>query len=245
MYSIIFYTFFRGSCPQFMNSFSQKSIRDLFQITTCYKLFGNSNFLLSSKTRYNGLNQKKICSEVNEMVWKINNSMKKNVDRFVVTIDEVTLPTGEKKTFSYLSFAKGVCILPITDDHEVVCIKQYRHAINSRQWELPAGMVDDEEQPPLETAKRELEEETGYTAEYWLELGSFYPSPGSTSEEIFLFAAAGLKFTKQNLENSEQIEVHKVTMEKLKTLVKDGEFQHGAGLAAILRYKFLTDDEQD
>ena len=92
------------------------------------------------------------------------------------------------------------------------------------------------------TAKRELEEETGNKAEYWLDLGSFYPSPGSTSEEIYLFAATGLTATAQKLENSEQIEVHKLTMEEVMTLVINGEFKHGAGLAVILRYMLMTEN---
>jgi ADP-ribose pyrophosphatase len=175
------------------------------------------------------------------MEWKIKSSTTNKIDRFQVIMDEVTLPNGDEKTFSYLNFAKGVCILPITNDGEVICLKQYRHAMKSWEWELPAGMIDSEDLPPIETAKRELEEETGYKAEHWLELGSFYPSPGSTSEEIFLFAAAGLTLSEQNLENSEQIELHTLSMEELKTLVQNGEFKHGAGLAAILRYKFMTD----
>ncbi|MED4224813.1 NUDIX hydrolase [Neobacillus cucumis] len=175
------------------------------------------------------------------MAWKITNSNKQKVDRFGITVDQVVLPNGEEKTFSYLDFAKGVCVLPITNDHEVVCLRQYRHAVNSWEWELPAGMIDSEGDSPLEVAKRELEEETGYVAEHWLELGSFYPSPGSTTEEIFLFAAAGLTATEQRLETSEQIELHYLQMEELKELVVKGDFKHGAGLAAILRYKFMTD----
>lgn len=175
------------------------------------------------------------------MAWKINHSIQLKVDRFNITSDKVNLPNGKEKTFSFVDFAKGVCILAITDDHQVLCLKQYRHAIKSWQWELPAGMIDDHDAEPIETAKRELEEETGYVAEHWLELGSFYPSPGSTSEEIYLFAAAGLTATEQKLESSEQIEVHKTSMDDLKTMIKNGEFQHGAGLAAILKYKYATE----
>jgi ADP-ribose pyrophosphatase len=175
------------------------------------------------------------------MTWTITSSSKLKVDRYEVTMDQVVLPNGEEKTFSYINFAKGVCILPITKDQEVICLKQYRHAINSWQWELPAGMIDEEGASPIEIAKKELEEETGYVAEHWLDLGSFYPSPGSTTEEIFLFAAAGLTPTEQKLENSEQIELHYVSMLELKNLIGKGEFNHGAGLAAVLRYKFKTD----
>lgn len=176
------------------------------------------------------------------MVWTISSSNKKQVDRFGVIIDKVILPNGEEKNFSYIDFAKGVCILPITADKEIICIKQYRHALKSWQWELPAGMIDNENDAPLETAKRELEEETGNKAEYWMDLGSFYPSAGSTSEEIYLFAATGLIATEQQLENSEQIEVHKLTMEEVMTLIINGEFKHGAGLAAVLRYMLMTEN---
>jgi ADP-ribose pyrophosphatase len=176
------------------------------------------------------------------MVWKISSSMKQQVDRFGVIIEKVIVPNGEEKNFSYLDFAKGVCILPITKDKEIICLKQYRHAIKSWQWELPAGMIDNENDAPIDTAKKELEEETGNKAEYWLDLGSFYPSPGSTSEEIYLFAATGLIATEQRLESSEQIELHKLTMEEVMTLIINGEFKHGAGLAAILRYMLMTEN---
>ncbi|MEO2076681.1 MAG: NUDIX hydrolase [Bacillus sp. (in: firmicutes)] len=175
------------------------------------------------------------------MVWKVKNTTAAKVDRFGIAIDQVVLPNGEEKTFSYLDFAKGVCVLPITANKEVICIKQYRHAIKSWEWELPAGMIDPTDPTPLDSAKKELEEETGYVAEHWLELGSFYPSPGSTTEEIYLYAAAGLTPSIQSLESSEQIELHYLSMEELKDLISQGEFKHGAGLAAVLRYKFLTD----
>ena len=174
------------------------------------------------------------------MVWNFNNSTTQKIGRFEVVTDDVTLPNGDQKAFSFLHFAKGVCVLPITDDHQVLCIKQYRHALKSWQWELPAGAIENED-TPIETAKRELQEETGFLAEHWLDLGSFYPSPGSTSEEIFLFAAAGLTASEQKLENSEQIELQTITMEELKSLIVEGDFNHGAGLAAVLRYKFKTD----
>jgi ADP-ribose pyrophosphatase len=174
------------------------------------------------------------------MTWKIAHTFKQQVDRFQITIDKVVLPNEEEKTFSFIDFSQGVCILPITNNGEVICLKQYRHALKDWQWELPAGMIEPGH-TPLDAAKKELEEETGYVAEHWLELGSFFPSPGSTTEEIHLFAAAGLTSTEQKLETGEQIELHTISMQALKDLVVNGEFKHGAGLATILRYKFMTD----
>lgn len=176
------------------------------------------------------------------MVWKVSSSEKQKVDRFGVIIEKVIVPNGEERNFSYLDFAKGVCVLPITKDNEIICLKQYRHAMKSWQWELPAGMIDKDSDSPLEIAKKELEEETGNKAEHWMDLGSFYPSPGSTTEEIYLFAATGLIASEQKLESSEQIELHNLTMQEVKNLIKQGEFKHGAGLAAVLRYIFMTED---
>ncbi|MFS0862110.1 NUDIX hydrolase [Fredinandcohnia sp. 179-A 10B2 NHS] len=170
------------------------------------------------------------------MVWKVLTSTLEKFGRFKIVKEQVKLPDDKEITFSYIDFAKGVCVLPITDDGHVLCLRQYRHAVNSWQWEIPAGMIDVEDASPLDTAKRELEEETGYLAQTWTSLGSFHPSAGSTSEEIFLFAASDLVESKQALESSEQIDVHKVSIEELLDLVAKGEFQHGGGLAAVLRY---------
>jgi ADP-ribose pyrophosphatase len=175
------------------------------------------------------------------MVWKVKKSNIHKFDRYTIIKDEVILPNKEEKTFAYIDFAKGVCVLAVTEGKQVLCLQQYRHAIKSWQWELPAGMIDPEDRDPLETAKRELEEETGYLANSWTSLGSFHPSPGSTNEEIYLFLATDLERSVQSLESSEQIEVHLVEWDQLKTLISTGEFQHGGGMAAILRYLALEE----
>jgi ADP-ribose pyrophosphatase len=173
------------------------------------------------------------------MAWKVKKSDTHKFDRYTIIKDEVVLPNKEEKTFAYIDFSNGVCVLAVTEDKQVLCLQQYRHAIKSWQWELPAGMIDPEDDTPLEAAKRELEEETGYKAHSWTSLGSFYPSPGSTNEEIYLFLATDLAKSVQSLESSEQIEVHLVEWEQLKKLISSGEFQHGGGMAAILRYLAL------
>lgn len=173
------------------------------------------------------------------MVWQVKKSASQKVGQFTIVQDDILLPNQDNITFSYVQFAKGVCILALTQEEQVLCLKQYRHAVKSFQWELPAGMIDQEDENPLEAAKRELEEETGYIAKHWTSLGSFHPSPGSTSEEIFLFLATDLEKTVQSLESSEQIEVYKLSMDEVQNLIANGHFQHGGGLAAILKYLSL------
>ncbi|WP_254509439.1 NUDIX hydrolase [Anatilimnocola floriformis] len=109
----------------------------------------------------------------------------------------------------------AVGIVAITDDEKVVLVEQARPATNATLIELPAGLAGDvagaEQEPLVEAAKRELLEETGYTAERWTELVSGYSSPGLTDELIVLFLAEGLK--KVNAgggDGSENIVVHEV-----------------------------------
>jgi 8-oxo-dGTP pyrophosphatase MutT (NUDIX family) len=87
----------------------------------------------------------------------------------------------------------GAVAVVATDDHgRILLVNQYRHPVKSTLWELQAGLRDLEGEPPAETAKRELLEETGYYAASIEPLISFYPSPGGLSEEIQVFLATGL-----------------------------------------------------
>jgi ADP-ribose pyrophosphatase len=178
----------------------------------------------------------KFHKEVEALEWEIINSKKDKVHRFEIVQEDVILPNKEKMHFSFIDSAKAVCILPITVDGKVVCIRQYRHSIKKWQWELPAGAIDSNDVDPLLVAKRELEEEAGYKANNWILLDSFYPSVGSTSEEIFLYVATDLIKTEQRLETTEQIELYKLDMKDLIDLISSGDFQHGAGIAVLLRY---------
>ncbi|MGN8644794.1 NUDIX hydrolase [Gracilibacillus sp. HCP3S3_G5_1] len=172
--------------------------------------------------------------------WKINNSSSTQIDRFKITIDEVLLANQQTQNFSYIEFREGVCVLAITDDNQVVMLKQYRYPLQSTELEFPAGMIEEDEEP-LFAAKRELLEETGYEAEEWQSLDYFYPSPGSTTEKIHLFLASkATKITDQFLDELENIEVELVNMKDFCKLVEQGTFRHGAGLACWARYLSIS-----
>jgi ADP-ribose pyrophosphatase len=171
----------------------------------------------------------------NHCRWTVEKREVVKVDRFEIVIEDGKLPSDAPFHFSYVTFNEGVCILPITNDGHVVCLKQYRHALDSDEWELPAGMLEPDRNP-LEMAKQELQEETGFSANEWDSLGYFYPSPGSTNEKIHLFVAKGLVPGQEAHEASEQIDTHIIAWSELLEMLDSCAFRHGAGLAAIARY---------
>jgi ADP-ribose pyrophosphatase len=169
-------------------------------------------------------------------IWNVNRTKKTRFRYFNVIEEEVTTGRGERLHYEYVENQQGVCVMPLMDGgQKVIVLRQYRHAIRQWQWEFPAGgMVEGDD--PLELARRELEEETGYTAERWTELGAFYPSFGSSTQLIHLFAAEGLTAGKQHLEPGEELEIHILEMDEVVRLIADGEFKHGAALAAVARW---------
>lgn len=111
----------------------------------------------------------------------------------------------------------AVGIVAITDNNEVILVEQRRPAVNATLMELPAGLAGDiagaEQEPLLDAARRELLEETGYTADRWTELAAGYSSPGLTDELIVLFLAEGLhKVAAGGGDESESIAVHEVPL---------------------------------
>ena len=126
--------------------------------------------------------------------------------------------------------------MPIHDG-KVVVQRQYRYPIQSWQWELPGGFIDDGEKP-CEAAIRELKEETGYDINELHSLGAFYPSFGSTNEKIHLFLAECGELGEDNLEAGELVVVEEIGIKEFQKMVASGEFMHGAGLAAWARSSY-------
>ena len=154
---------------------------------------------------------------------------------FDITLENITLPNGFTTDLEIIRHPGASAIVPLTDDDRVLMIKQYRHAVGGYIWEIPAGTLDGHEDP-LDCAKRELIEETGYEASSWKCLGAVTPVPGYSDEKIHLYLAQELRPGKQHLDLDEVLEVHSLSLERILGMIAGGEIQDAKTIAGL----FLT-----
>ncbi|CCI83624.1 NUDIX domain-containing protein [Corynebacterium otitidis] len=114
-----------------------------------------------------------------------------------VRSDEVTMPGGGSATREVVEHFGATAIAAVDDDGRVAMVRQYRHTVGRRLWELPAGLLDVAGEDPLDCARRELVEEAGLKAESWGLLLDLVPSPGYGAETIRVFLARGLRPTER------------------------------------------------
>ncbi len=149
--------------------------------------------------------------------------------------DVVELPNGEKATREYFKHMGAVAVVPVTDDGRIVMEKQYRYPAGRVVTEIPAGKINKGETDPLECGKRELEEETGYTADEWIDLGIYQPAMAYCDEVIYLYIAKGLHFKKQKLDEDEFLNVELIPLEKLIEEIMKGNIKDGKTQVALLK----------
>lgn len=107
-------------------------------------------------------------------------------------------------TREYVDHTGAVAVLAIDTDDRVLLINQYRHPIGTRDWELPAGLLDVAGEPPMEAARRELAEEADLAAEHWSELITFHTSPGGSNEVLRVYEARGLTAVREPYARTEE-----------------------------------------
>ena len=149
--------------------------------------------------------------------------------------DTVALPNGKLATRETVRHIGAVAVVPLTDDGKVIVERQFRYPLGCVITEIPAGKLDSQTEDRLSAAKRELEEETGYTADEWIDLGDYYPAAAYTDERISLYLAKGLHQGKRNLDEDEFLNILEVPLEELVQDVLSGEITDGKTQAAILK----------
>ena len=155
---------------------------------------------------------------------------------FQVTSDEIIEPSGAKVRRDIIRHPGSVVVLALDERKSkpsVLLIRQYRYAADQELWELPAGRIDEGEDA-LTAAKRELAEETGYTASEWKPALCYYSSPGFLAETMSVFAARDLRKGKASPEEDEFITCKLVPLKKAVQWVMSGKVHDGKAIAGVL-----------
>ncbi len=155
--------------------------------------------------------------------------------------DTALLPNGNTATREVVEHNGGVCVAALTDNDEVLFVRQFRYPYMEIIPEIPAGKRDKADEDPLKCGIRELKEETGATAEKFIPLGKLYPSPGYCGEIIWMYAATGLSYGEQNPDDDEFLTVEKIPLNKAVEMILLGEITDAKTQAAVLKLKVLKD----
>lgn len=149
-------------------------------------------------------------------------------DRFVLGVSPDKVVTRE-----LVIHPGAVVIVPLVDKKNILLLRQFRYAAQGNLWEIPAGTLEIGERP-IDCAKREIEEETGFKAKKWSLLTRFYPAPGFSNEIMTLFKAERLIPGQKNLDHDEWIEHQIVSLNKALQMIKNGKIQDGKTIAGLL-----------
>lgn len=154
-------------------------------------------------------------------------------------VDDVSLPNGKVAKREIVNHPGAVAIIPITDDGKLVLVEQYRKALERSIVEIPAGKIDPGEEPE-KTARRELEEETGYGCEQLTYLQTFATSPGFADEIIHLYVASKLYKVedKAALDEDEFVSLMEVTVEEAEQMVKNQQIYDAKTAFAVIWMKY-------
>ena len=155
---------------------------------------------------------------------------------FAVVAERVTLPNGHELRIEVVRHPGSVVIAPIVDDGRVMLVRQYRHAVGRAMWELPAGSLQQNEDPG-QAAIRECHEEVGLIPGKVERLGSFFPTPGYCDEEMIFYKASRLRQPgpgeEAHPDEDEDIEAKAFSVDELRRMIQAGEIADLKTLAGV------------
>ncbi|HXN24006.1 MAG TPA: NUDIX hydrolase [Candidatus Dormibacteraeota bacterium] len=154
---------------------------------------------------------------------------------FLVRRDRVAEPGGVVATRDLVVHSGSVVVLPVLSNGKILLIRQYRHAAGQFLWELVAGRIDPGEKP-LAAARRELVEETGYTAQRFTKMMDVFPTPGFVSERMLVYAARDLKAGAARPEADEKIVNKSFSVRDIEVMMRSGKLRDAKSIAGILFY---------
>lgn len=158
-----------------------------------------------------------------------------------VTHREVLNPSGNPGIYGVVHFKNlAIAIVPIDENGFTWLVGQFRYTLERYSWEVPEG-GGSFDTSPLESARRELKEETGIEAKTWIEIGEIHTSNSITDERGLMYVAKDLTFGEANPEDTEELLVRKVPFDEAVEMVMRGEITDGLAIAALLKVKVLRD----
>lgn len=166
----------------------------------------------------------------------ISSVLKYKNDLFSVTQDHVVDPDGFEIHRAVVQHHGSAVMMAVDARKRILLVRQYRVPARGYLWELPAGRLDQGE-TPLQAARRELIEETGYRAKHWKKLVTFYPSPGFVAEKMTIFLATGLTAGRATPMEDERIEARWFTAKELDQSIRSGKIVDGKTMLGYLTWR--------
>ena len=149
--------------------------------------------------------------------------------------DTVALSNGGTAVREVIRHIGAVCVIPVTEDNRVIMERQFRYPLNKVILEIPAGKLDAPDEDRLSAIRRELREETGYTADEWTEIGDFHPAPAYSDEYITMYMARGLHKGTQDLDEDEFLDVYTIPLSELVEDVMSGKISDAKTQVCVLK----------
>lgn len=149
--------------------------------------------------------------------------------------DIIRLPNGNTVTWDLVKHPGAAAVIPVTENGNILLVRQYRNALDTMTYEIPAGGIEKGESG-YDCVKREIEEETGYKAKKIEHLVTIVTAIGFCDEEIPIFVGTGLQKTAQDLDEDEFIDVYEMTPEKIKNMIFSGEIVDAKTISGIMMY---------
>ncbi|QUH31823.1 NUDIX hydrolase [Vallitalea guaymasensis] len=164
-----------------------------------------------------------------------------NGKRVRLVIDKLKMPNDKEVNWELITHPGAAAVIPVDNDGNVIMVRQYRNAADEYVLEIPAGGVEEGEDPSI-CAKRELEEETGYKSDNIEYLLKFYSSIGITDEMISIYVATDLQESQQNLDDDEYVTIEKYKLDELVDMIYSGQITDGKTISGLLAYKCKLND---
>ena len=177
----------------------------------------------------------------------------KRVDRILkykgsildIYTDVIETPDGHRAEWDYIDHRGAAAVVPVLDDGRLLMVRQYRDALDRETIEIPAGGLNGWDEPTINAAARELEEETGYRSDNLTKLVSVVTAVAFCNEVVDVYLATDLVKKSQHLDEDEFIDVEKYTLDELKDMIFAGTIQDSKTISAVLAYDALLNRKKN